>query len=135
MKQFGDLVPPAGLYFAGPLFLARDFLRGTARTGVDAYVKGLDTMGLKPDGISSLGWDAGTVVIDALRHVPNPTPDTLRAYIDQIHGLGGSAAVFDFRDGSHRGISSTGILIAKWNPQTASFVPVSQPGGKPLGRR
>jgi branched-chain amino acid transport system substrate-binding protein len=135
MKQFGDLVPPSGLYFAGPLFLARELLRGPARNGVEAYVKGLDAVGLKPDGISSLGWDAGTVVVDALRHVPNPTADSLRAYIDGIHGLGGSAAVFDFRDGSHRGISASGILIAKWNPQTSTFIPVSQPGGKPLRGR
>lgn len=137
MSQFGDLAPKAGLYFAGPQFIGREFLpKGAALAGVDTFLKAFAGAGAKPDAVLSTEWDAGLVVVDALRHVPaNPSADDVRRYIETIHGLSGAAATFDFRDGSQRGISAATILMAKWDPNAKTFVPVSMPGGKPLANR
>lgn len=133
MAQFGDLAPQAGLYFSAPRFLAPNLLRGAPRAAVDTFDKAFAAAGVKPDAVMSTEWDAGIVVIDALRHVgPNPTADQIRRYIEGIHGLSGASATFDFRDGSQRGISATTILVARWDQATKTFVAVSGPGGIPL---
>jgi branched-chain amino acid transport system substrate-binding protein len=136
MGQFGDLAPKAGLYFAGPQFLARAYLpKGPALTAVDTFLKAFAAVGSKPDAVLSTEWDAGLVVVEALRHVgPDPTADQVRRYIEGLHGVSGASANFDFRDGSQRGISAATITVARWDPTNHTFVPVSAPGGKPLPR-
>ena len=135
MAQYGDLTPKAGLYFAGPQLLARDILRGPSRTAADAFLASYAAAGLRPDFSMAPSWDAAVVVVNALRHVgPNPSAEKIRDDIENIRGLAGAAATFDFRDGSQRGISAATILVARWDAQTHSFVAVSRPGGTPLAR-
>jgi branched-chain amino acid transport system substrate-binding protein len=137
MGQLGDLAPKAGLYFAGPLFISRDLLKpGPARDGVDRFTKSLQAAGVNPDAGYSLAWDAALVVVDALRHVgANPSAEQIRDYIEQLHGLPGATAIFDFRDGSQRGIPASAILIARWQPSAHTWIAVSEPGGKPVPNR
>jgi branched-chain amino acid transport system substrate-binding protein len=137
MAQLSDLAPKAGLFFGAPRFVAHDTMpSGPAKAGVDNFVHLLTAAGVKPDGAYSQAWDTGLVVLDALRHVgPSGTPDQYRDYIEQLHGLAGSSAVMDFRDGSQRGIPASAILIARWNPATNAWVAVSEPGGKPVAAR
>ena len=135
MAQFGGFAPKAGLYFAAPRLLARSQLRGASRNAVDGFFKAYTEAGIRPDVGAAYVWDVGIVIVDALRHAgPNPSATRLRDYLEGLHGLAGAAADFDFRDGSQRGISSSGILIARWDPQVQDFVAVSEPGGKPLAR-
>jgi len=136
MNQFGDLAPKAGLYFAGPQFVAREFLtRGPGRAAVDKFLKAFELAGVKPDVAHATEWDVGIVVTDALRHVgPNATAEQIRNYIEGLHGLSGAETTFDFRDGSQRGISAATILMARWDQASHTFIGVSAPGGKPLPR-
>lgn len=136
MNQFGDLAPKAGLFFSAPQFIGRAFLpHGPALTAVDTFLSAFRAAGAKPDAVLSTEWDAGLVVVDALRHLgPNPTADEVRRYIEHIHGLSGAAATFDFRDGSQRGVNAATILVARWDPASQTFVPASGPGGSPLPR-
>jgi len=136
MAQYGSLTPQAGLYFVGPQFVAKQFLpRGAGRGAVDTFLKAFAAAGVRPDNAHAAEWDLGLVVVEALRHAgPDPTPEKIRDAIEQIHGLSGAQATFDFRDGSQRGISAETILMARWDEQTKDFVAVSAPGGKPFGR-
>jgi len=137
MDAFGNLAPKAGLFFASPLFIARDVLpKGAALDGVDRFTRLLQAAGAQPDVGYSLGWDAGLVSFEALKHTgAAATAAQVRDYIETMHGFSGSAAVFDFRDGSQRGITASNILVARWQPQTHGWVAVSEPGGKPLQNR
>ena len=137
MAQLSDLAPKAGLFFAAPRFIGHDTMsNGPAKAGVDTFIRLVSASGVKPDGGYSQAWDAGIVVVDALRHVgPNATPDQFRDYIEGLHGLAGSSAVLDFRDGSQRGIPASAIIIARWSPQVTNWTAVSEPGGKPLATR
>jgi branched-chain amino acid transport system substrate-binding protein len=137
MNQLSDLAPKAGLYFAGPRFVGRDTMpNGPAKNGVDTFLRLLSAAGVKPDGGYSQAWDVGLVVVDALRHVgAAATPDQLRDYIDQLHGLAGSSAVMDFRDGSQRGVPASAIIIVRWVSPAEGWTGVSEPGGKPLATR
>jgi branched-chain amino acid transport system substrate-binding protein len=137
MDQFGGLIPKGGLFFTGPLFVARDVMpKGPALDAVDRFSRLLEAAGAQPDVGYSLAWDAGIVSFEALKHVgPSPTAAQIRDYIETVHGLGGSAAVFDFRDGSQRGITAASILVARWRPQSHNWIAVSEPGGKPIPNR
>jgi hypothetical protein len=109
---------------------------GPARDGVDNFFKQLAANGIKPDGGLSQAWDVGIVVVDALRHVgPNGTPDQFRDYIEGLHGLAGSSAVLDFRDGSQRGIPASAIVMSRWQASADTWVAVSEPGGKPVAAK
>jgi len=135
MNQFGSFAPPAGLYFTAPRFLAANLLHGADRAAVDTFINALNDVHERPDAVLATEWDVGVVVVDALRHVgPNPTADQVRRYIEGIHGLPGAAASFDFRDGSQRGVTAAMVIIASWDPVAKTFIAVSEPGGKPLGK-
>lgn len=136
MAQYGSITPKAGLYFVGPQFVAKQFLApGPSRVAVDTFLKAFAAAGIRPDNAHAAEWDLGLVVAEALRHAgPNPTSEKIRDTIEQIRGLAGAEATFDFRDGSQRGISAETILMARWNEQTKDFVAVSAPGGKPFAR-
>jgi len=137
MASLSDLAPKSGLYFPAPRFVGRDTMPpGPARDGVDNFFKQLAANGIKPDGGLSQAWDVGIVVVDALRHVgPNGTPDQFRDYIEGLHGLAGSSAVLDFRDGSQRGIPASAIVMSRWQASADTWVAVSEPGGKPVAAK
>ena len=131
MAQFGNLAPKSGLYFTSPRFLAVGLLRGKDRAAVERFINAFKKIGVRPDGVLATQWDVGIVVADTLRHVgPNPTADQIRRYIDDIHGLPGAAASFDFAESPQRGIAAETVVIARWDPAANTFVAVSGPGGK-----
>jgi branched-chain amino acid transport system substrate-binding protein len=137
MAQYGPLTPKAGLYFVGPQFVAQQYLptRGPARAAVDTFLKAFAAAGIRPDNAHAAEWDLALCVTEALRHVPaEPTATQIRDALEQIHGLAGAQGMFDFRDGSQRGIAAATILMARWDEPTKNFVAVSAPGGKPFTR-
>lgn len=136
MSQFAAVIPKGGLYFvAGPYISPARFATGSTRAGIAYFVQQLQGAGLKPDAGYSSSWDIGIVVVDALRHVgANPPAERVRDYIEQLHGLAGSLGIFDFRDGSQRGHAASNIVVARWSPENAQWIAVSDPGGRPTLR-
>ena len=60
------------------------------------------------------------------------TPDAIRAYIEGLHGWAGINGLYDFRDGSQRGLAENTAIVIRWNGANATFEGVSKPGGAPL---
>lgn len=133
LDQYTAFMPPQ-MYFTAPRFVARDISRsGPVRDAQLAFYRAFEAQGIDPDVGNNLAWDATWIVIDALRHIgTNATPKQLLDYIEQLHGFAGTDGIYDFRDGSQRGIGLSGVVIARWNARKKTWATVSLPGGKPL---
>jgi len=87
---------------------------------------------IQPDGGYISVYDMTMMVVDALKALPlNPTAAQMRDYLATLHGWVGANAIYDFRDGSQRGIGQNGYLISRYDPATTTFVAASKPGGYP----
>lgn len=114
MKQFEGILPKE-LYLAGTIYITGNTTKrsGAAlRAFYDAYLG----LGSKPDQLSGDAWDPALIIIDALRHVgADPTAAQVHDYIEKLHDFPGIVGVYDFRDGSNRGIGFTYILQTRWD--------------------
>jgi branched-chain amino acid transport system substrate-binding protein len=125
---------PRQMYFPSPRFFAREqVLPGPIRDAQDRFFSAFAAVGVKPDVAHSFSWDPALIVIDALEHVGlDATPDALRDYIEGSHGFVGIDGLYDFRDGSQRGIGLNTAVIVHWDAAKSVFAGVSKPGGAPL---
>jgi branched-chain amino acid transport system substrate-binding protein len=132
LAQYKAFIPKR-LLFASPRFFARDqVLAGPIRTAQDLFFKTFATIGVKPDVSQSFSWDPALIVIDALRHTGvDASPETIRTYIEGLHGFAGINGLYDFRDGSQRGLAENVAVIVQYNGANATFTGVSKAGGAP----
>lgn len=124
---------PKQMYFPSPRFFAREQVGpGPIRDAQNLFFKSFAAIGVKPDVAHSFSWDPALIVVDALRHVGlDASPDAVRKYIEGLHSWVGINGVYDFRDGSQRGLGVNSAIIIRWNAANATFVGVSKPGGAP----
>jgi branched-chain amino acid transport system substrate-binding protein len=125
---------PKRMYFPSPRFFAREQVRpGPIRAAQDLFYTSFARVGVKPDVAHSFSWDPALIVVDALRHTGlDASPEAVRAYIEGLHSWAGINGVYDFRDGSQRGLTENSAIIIRWNASNATFAGVSKPGGAPL---
>ena len=129
LKAYVGLLPK-DLYFIG-----LSYAGGIARSPRSAAAQRAfnDTMkaaGIVPDLQAGLPWDVGLVIVDALRHTgANATPDQIRAYIENLHDFPGITGVYDFRDGSQRGLTYQDAVMIQWQPNTGDWTAASGFGG------
>lgn len=131
MAQYKGFAPK-DLYFAATRGVAPDpaLGKGPIKDAQTAYFDAFNEAGLVPDFATSLAWDPTLIVIDALRRLgTDATADALHRYIEGLHGWAGIDGLYDFRDGSQRGIGQNAMVIYRWEPADNRFVVVSKPGG------
>jgi len=133
LAQYKDFTPKQ-MYFPSPRFFAREqVLPGPIRTAQDLFYNAFAAVGVKPDVSQSFSWDPALIVVDALQHLGlDATPEAVRAYIANLHSWAGINGIYDFRDGSQRGLVENTAIIIHWNASNATFAGVSKPGGAPL---
>ncbi len=125
---------PKQMLFPGPRFFAHEQVRpGPIRDAQTLFFRSFAAVGITPDVAHSFAWDPALIVVDALRHVgPTATPDAVRTYIDGLHGFAGINGLYDFRDGSQRGLAQNTAIVVRWNAAASTMSGVSKPGGAPL---
>jgi branched-chain amino acid transport system substrate-binding protein len=123
VKQYAAFLPKE-LYFGASIYATGSINRRNAaplRAFYDAYA----AMGIKPDMLAGIAWDPALILIDALRHAgPAPTAAKVHDYVENLHGFPGIVGVYDFRDGSNRGIGLGDVYETTWDPNQYSFVVV-----------
>jgi ABC-type branched-subunit amino acid transport system substrate-binding protein len=103
------------------------------RDAQQLFYRSFNALNVDPDVGNSQSWDPTLIVIDALRHAGTAaSPKQLLDYIEALHDFPGSDGIYDFRDGSQRGIGLDSIVICRWNPGKKTWDAASEPGGKPL---
>ena len=133
LKGFGSATPRE-MYLTAPRFVMSDVSRpGPVRDAQLAFYAAFKPAGIDPDAAHNLPWDATLILIDALRHIgPSATPKQVLDYLEPLHGYAGTDGIFDFRDGSQRGVGVNAVAVVRWNPATGTWATVSGLAGKPL---
>lgn len=135
MKQFATFLPKQ-LYFMGFASMAPNELTGRpTKEAVAVFLNTLTAKSIQNDGIVGAPWDAGLIVVSALRKLgTNATAAQMRDYIANLTNFYGSNGAYDFKRYPQRGLGANGILIVRWDPVNAVWTGVSKPGGMPAGR-
>jgi branched-chain amino acid transport system substrate-binding protein len=129
MKQYGGLMP-TNLYFA-----ALGYIGGVAESkqmadNIRIFTDAMKTHDIGIDFQTGMAWDPAMIVVNALRAVgPDATAEQVHNWIESLHGYGGISGVYDFRDGSQRGLSQKDILVLRWDNAQGKWIAVSKLGG------
>jgi branched-chain amino acid transport system substrate-binding protein len=93
----------------------------------------LEKHGLKADNIVATCWDAGLIVIDALKTLgPDATAEQIRNYIANLTDFAGINGIYDFKANPERGLGPNSAIVVRFDPQAKVWVWLSEPGGAPL---
>ncbi len=130
MAQLKDIMPAELIFPAYRAMNSGDVRPGPIRDAQAKFFGALTAAGLKPDAANVTAWDPVMISMDALRHLgPNATAQQVHAYILGLHSFAGVNGIYDFRDGGQRGISSSAVVVNRWDVAKQTFVVVSKPGG------
>jgi branched-chain amino acid transport system substrate-binding protein len=89
--------------------------------------------GLKADNMVATSWDAGLIVVEALRKLgPDATAEQLRAYIAGLTDFAGVDGIYDFKAYPERGLGPLSSAIVRYDAEGKRWVWLSKPGGEPL---
>jgi branched-chain amino acid transport system substrate-binding protein len=135
MKQYmGASILPAGFMSAGLPCVALDSIpRGDLHNAVRDYVESFKAQGVHADVAQAIGWDPALIVLGAFKKLGlNASAADIKAYIAQLHGFAGANGVYDFRDGSQRGLTSENGIMVRWDAPHDTWVAISKFGGAPL---
>jgi branched-chain amino acid transport system substrate-binding protein len=133
MAQYKAFLPK-DMFFTGYRFMGHDIpTPGPVRKAQSDFFAAMQDLGVKPDTLSSVSWDAIFVVVDALRHTPeNPTPKQIHDYIEKVKGFPGINGFMDYTTGNQRGVDASAAMMVRYDVANTAWVPVSKPGGLPL---
>lgn len=131
MKQYANILPKE-TYFQGVSYTAGVVRSPRALSAQRAFESAIRKNGMYPDFQSGIAWDAAAIVVDAVRHIGTAaTAEQVRAYIEGLRDYPGITGMYDFSDGSQRGLSADDILIVRWDHGKKAWSTVSGFGGKP----
>jgi branched-chain amino acid transport system substrate-binding protein len=128
---------PSQMYFIGGGFGSHDVLRsGPLHDAQQTFITALRGQNVDAESINTYSWDPALVVVQALRHLgASATAPQLHAYIEQMHDVAGANGLYDFRDGSQRGLGLSSAVVVRWDSKNSTFVAASSGGGAPLKGR
>ena len=88
---------------------------------------------LKADNMVATSWDAGLIVVAALRKLgPDATAAQLKSYIDDLTNFPGVDGIYNFKKYPQRGLGPDASTVTTYDAKSDSWVWISQPGGAPL---
>jgi branched-chain amino acid transport system substrate-binding protein len=135
MAQYADFLPkqfmvPSALFPEHEGVLQLDPRIETAQHEMYAI---LGERGLKADNMVATSWDAGLIVVEALRKLgPDATAEQLRQYIAGLTDFAGVDGIYDFTAYPERGLGPLSSAIVRYDSEGKHWVWLSKPGGEPL---
>ena len=133
MKQFATILPP-GFMSAGFVCVAPDSIpAGALHDAVRAFVDSFKAQGVHADLAQAIGWDPPLIALGAYKKLGvNASAAELKRYISRLHGFAGANGVYDFRDGTQRGLTERSAIMVRWDATRDTWVAISKFGGAPL---
>jgi branched-chain amino acid transport system substrate-binding protein len=122
---------PNEMYFPGMSSMAvNSVARGPIRDAQEVYFNAFKAAGVRPDLATNLPWDPTLIFVDALRKFGTTArASQIAEYARNLHSWTGINGVYDFRDGSQRGIGQNALVIDRWDAASNDFVAASRIGG------
>lgn len=132
MEQFESFLPPK-FVVVGYRFLSNERLPKELQSVKTDFDQTFSAVGVKPDVVSVLAYDAALLAISALRKLgTDATAKQVRDYILSQKNFPGINGYMNFTTGDQRGLGPDALVLARWDKQKKVFVPISKPGGAPL---
>jgi branched-chain amino acid transport system substrate-binding protein len=134
MTQYADFLPKQ-LYIPSSQWVVRDpkLLAPELVKPHQRFYAIYQEAGMKPDEASELAWDAGEIIVDALRKLgPDATALQVHDYIANLTDYPGIDGLFNFKKVPQRGLDVSSGVVSIWDTKVQTWVPVSKPGGVPL---
>lgn len=135
MLQFKNFLPRE-LYAGGGPYPPHDGLYNldprveAAQRTMYAALKKTD---LQPDVVIGTSWDAGLIVIQALRALgAGASAEQIRSYIANLTDFPGVSGIYNFIVAPERGLGVNDTVVVRWDAVHDRFFWVSKPGGDPL---
>ncbi|HUK59354.1 MAG TPA: ABC transporter substrate-binding protein [Stellaceae bacterium] len=138
LEQWSSFLPK-GLVLSSALFPEHDGLLKldprVEKAQHDMYAA-LAAHGLKADNMEATSWDAGLIVVSALKALgPNATAVQVRDYILNLTDFPGIDGLYDFKKYPARGLGPDSGTVVRFDGATKSWVWLTLPGGAPLKTR
>ncbi|MGH7088760.1 MAG: ABC transporter substrate-binding protein, partial [Stellaceae bacterium] len=93
----------------------------------------LKAHGMKADNLVATCWDAGLIVISALKHLGlDATPHQVADYIANLSDFAGIDGIYNFKKNPERGLGPDSAIVVRYDAKTKSWVWLTKPGGAPL---
>jgi ABC-type branched-subunit amino acid transport system substrate-binding protein len=133
MKQYAALLPP-GMVSAGvPSVAVNSIAPGPLHDAVKLYVDSFKAQGVDPDVSQADAWDPALIVVSAFKKLgAGATAPQIKDYISSLHGFVAANGIYDFRDGSQRGLNASSGIMVRWDPSRNTWVAISKFGGAAL---
>jgi branched-chain amino acid transport system substrate-binding protein len=134
IAQYKSFLPKNTLFVSQSFIAPNPALPAAVKRAQEQYFKAMASVGIaKPDVLAAQAWNPTSVVVDALRKLPeNASAQQVHDYIERLQGYPGINGLMNYRDGSQRGESPESALIVRYDADGPAFVAVSKPGGMPL---
>ena len=88
---------------------------------------------VKPDISTTVAWDTGLLVADALRKLgPGVTAVQMRDHIRGLTDFAGVDGIYDFKAHPDRGLGPDSATVVTYDPAGQAWRWLSKPGGEPL---
>jgi branched-chain amino acid transport system substrate-binding protein len=135
MDQWKDFLP-SGLVMSSALFPEHDGvwkLDPRIEAAQRDMYTALETHGLKADNMEATSWDAGLIVVTALRTVgPQANAEQIRQYIANLTDFAGVDGIYDFKANPERGLGPDSSIVVRYDAQHKAWAWLAKPGGAPL---
>ena len=135
MEQWAAFLPKT-LVMSSALFPEHDgvlTLDPRVEAAQQAMYAALKARGLKADNMEATSWDAGLIVVAALRALgPGASGEQVRQYIANLADFAGVDGIYDFKVNPERGLGPESSIVVRYDATTKSWVWLTQPGGMPL---
>jgi branched-chain amino acid transport system substrate-binding protein len=133
MKQFASVLPEGFMSSGLPAVALDSIPPGPLQTAVREFTESMRAAGQHGDVALSIGWDPALIVVNAYRKLgADATATQLQSYISTLHGFAGANGVYDFRDGSQRGLTEQNAIMVRWDAGKDTWVAISKFGGAAL---
>jgi branched-chain amino acid transport system substrate-binding protein len=135
MEQWADFLPK-GLVMGSAVFPEHEgvwTLDPRVEAAQHEMYAALKKHGLKADNIVATCWDAGLIVIAALKAVgPDATADQIRTYIANLTDFAGIDGIYNFNANPERGLGPDSAIVVRYDAKDKAWVWLTKPGGEPL---
>lgn len=135
MEQWKDFLPK-GLVMGSALFPEHEGiwkLDPRIETAQRDMYAALKTHNETPDNLAATSWDAGLIVVEALRAIgPAATAQQIRSYIANLTDFAGVDGFYNFKDNPERGLGPDSAIVVRYDATKKAFVWLTEPGGAPL---
>jgi branched-chain amino acid transport system substrate-binding protein len=135
MTQWADFLPKQ-LYMPSGLFPEHDGVitldPRVEKAQHDMYAV-LAERNLKADNMEATSWDAGLIIVAALRQLgPDATAEQIRQYIAGLTDFAGIDGIYDFKANPERGLGPDSSIVVGYDAPGKRWVWMTKPGGEPL---